>query len=144
MLYFKYNALWIVINFLVFWFICLNSCIANFKNCPHYITGGRFLFLWWDFYHWGWFWLVVCCCSEVLISSFLHFYFFSGFRFQYSQIIVIFLFPKFSDSFLMWLFHVYRCLSFRYFYHHHNIFFHIKFHSYILSVYTYCLFQDFQ
>ena len=52
---------------------------------------------------------------------------------QYSQVLVIFLFSKYSDSFLIWQFYSYCYFSFSTFHNEHGIFFYANFHSYILT-----------
>ena len=96
------RALFIVINFLVFWFVCLNSSFVHFKNCLEYrtrwtvqelipsirfllqrlISRGFLVLLWYYF-------------PTFLFS-------FDGIRVQYSQVIVIFFFFKYFNAFLIW------------------------------------------
>ena len=54
---------------------------------------------------------------------------------EYSQVLVIFLFSKLSDSLLIWFFGYF---SFSPFHYEHGTLFSAKFHSYILAVYSYC------
>ena len=51
-------------------------------------------------------------------------------------------FSKRSDSFLICHFYSFRYLSFSTFHYEHGTFSNAKFHSYILSVYSYCLYQS--
>ena len=66
---------------------------------------------------------------------FFHLFFFDGVHFQYSQILVNFLC---SYAFLIWLFRSSNCFSLPTFHYQNSIFFGAKFHSYILTVYSYC------
>ena len=60
----------------------------------------RCLFLCWDFYHIFWFQIVFSISWETLLKNFLFFHSFDGVSFQYSQILVSFLFTGRSDFFL--------------------------------------------
>ena len=99
----RYKALSIVINFYVFWAICLSFSLVYFKNGPNYLTREttqlfialmRFLlqalvsrsFL-------------VRLSYFFLVFFFFHFYLFVDIRFQYHQIFVIFLFSIHPDFF---------------------------------------------
>ena len=101
------------INFFVLWSICQNSSFIDFKNGSEYfmreavynpfdeISATEF-----DFKK-------LSRSSEVTIFYFfLHFLFFDDVHFQYSQVIVIFLFSKPSDFFSIWNFYSFRYLSF--------------------------------
>ena len=103
------KALWIVIIFLVLWSICWSFSLVHFKNDREYLTKGiaqvcipleRFL-------------LQSLVSRNFLVrmgySFFFHLHLFDDVRFQYSQILVIFLF---SDSFLIWQFYSFRYFSF--------------------------------
>ena len=89
------KALWIDMNFLVLWSICLSSPFAYFKK-----NSLDVYYFWWDF------------CDYSLVSSsflvlrrnplkiFFHLSLFDDVRFQYSQVFVSFLFSEHSDFFL--------------------------------------------
>ena len=112
------KALCIIFNFLVLWFICLSSCpiqklsrISYKGDCPGVYPFDEI------------------SAVELGLEKFSHSYkaFFSnllfhlclfiGVHFQYSQVLVIFLFSKHSDSFLIWLFYSFHYLSFFIFYY---------------------------
>ena len=76
-------------------------------------------------------------------NFFFHIHLFDVVRFHYSQVLVSFVFSKSSFSFLIWQFRSLRNLSFSAS-HLNRIFFSIKFHSYILTVYSYCLYESLQ
>ena len=69
---------------------------------------------------------------------------FDGVRFQYSQVLAIFLFSKRSDFFLVWQFYSFCYSSFSPFHYEHGTFFYFKFYFFILAVYSYCLYQCLQ
>ena len=84
----------------------------------------------------------LCRSPEVFFSYFFfHLHFFDGVHFQYSQVLVIFLLSKCSNAFLIWLFYSFHCLTFPIFHYEYGTFSYVKFHSYILAVYSYCLYQ---
>ena len=62
----------------------------------------RCLSFWCDFCCNTCFWEVLSIFWGTRFKSFFHFRLFDGVRFQYSQVLVIFLPFKYSDSFLMW------------------------------------------
>ena len=61
--------------------------------------------------------------------------------FQYSQGLEIFLLSKGSNAFMIWLLYSFHCLSVSALYDLHSTFLDFKFHSSILIVYSYCLYQ---
>ena len=135
-----YALLWV---FLVLWSICWSS-LFHFKNGPKdfsswtvrvFISLMRFLL-----------YSLVSSSFFVLLRytfwlDFLHFCLFDGFRFQYSEVLVSFLFSKCSDYFLIWSFYFFRRLPFSAFHNLHNVFFFLKFHPYIVIVYPHCLYS---
>ena len=76
---------------------------------------------------------------EVPFYFFFHLRLFDGIGFKYSQVLVIFLFFKCSDSFLIWQFYSFHYLSFPIFHYEPG-----KFHFYTLVVYSYRKYQSFQ
>ena len=82
--------------------------------------------------------LVSRSSSEVLFSYFFFYLcLFDCVCFQYSQVRVIFLLSKYSDSFLISQFYSFCCFSLSTFHYQHGTFFQARFHSYILAVYSY-------
>ena len=94
------KAVCMVISFLVLRFICLSSSLVHFKNGPESLTREtvqvfirlmKFLLCS----------LVLSCfprSPEILFCYFFfHFHFFEGVRFQYSQVLVSYLFSKRFD-----------------------------------------------
>ena len=67
--------------------------------------------------------------------NFFHLRLFVSVHFQYSQRLVTFFFSERSDF-------SFRYFSFSTFHYEHGTFFNAKFHSYILIVYSYCLYQS--
>ena len=131
------------LSFLVIWSICLISASVHFNNSPKYLTKGKtYVFI-----------PLMRFLLQSLLSrsfldhlrySFLIFFFLLrllyGVRFQYSQVLVIFLFSKLSDSFLIRLFSFFRHVSFSTSYYEPGIFFYAKFHSYfLLYIFIICL-----
>ena len=114
------EALCIVINFLVLWFICLSSFLIHLKNGTKYPTRGttqlfiplmRFL-------------LQRLALRSFLIRlrySFLSFLF-DGVRLQYSQVIGIFFFCKSTDASLIRKFYYFCCFSFPTFHYEQGTF----------------------
>ena len=83
--------------------------------------------------------------SEVLFSYFFfHLHLFDGAHFQYFQVLVVFLFSNRSNISLIWQFNSFHCFSFSTFSFEHGIFSIANFYSYMLVVYSYCLYQNFQ
>ena len=139
------NAVCIVINFLVLWYICLRISLVHFKNCLDYLkreTAHLFIPLTRFLQVFG---FKKCSRSpEILFSYFFfHFRLFDCIHFQYSQVLVIFLFSQSFDSFFIWKFYSFRCTSFPTFHYKNITFFNVQFHSYILVVYSYHLYQAF-
>ena len=111
-----------VLFFVGFFFFCFFLFVISFCFC--------FCFFFWLLFFFFFF------------AFFFHLSLFRGFYFQYSYVLVIFLLFKCSDSFLIWLFFSFRCLSFSTFPYEQGTFFNVKFSSYILNVYSYCLYQN--
>ena len=94
---------------LLFPFLHTYSLSMSFLGCKvlciniNIFQGGlpRCLSSWWDFCCRAWFWEVF---PFVWATLFCHLYLFDGDCFQYFQVLVIFLFSKHSDSFLISLF----------------------------------------
>ena len=80
--------------------------------------------------------------------SFFFFFFrfclFDAVRFQYSQVLVVFLLSKCSDAFLIREFYSSRYFSFPTVHYQHDTLFNDKLYSYNLAVYFYWLYQGFQ
>ena len=107
--------------------------LVHFKNGPEYLTRGTaqvFISL------------IRFLLQRLFSRSFLvylRYTFFSfnlglfdGVRFQYFQVLVIFLFSKRSDSFLFCQFYSFCCLSFSASHYKHVTFFYAKFHPLLL------------
>ena len=100
----------------------------------------RFLSLWWDFCSKAWFrdiflivWYILFLCFSFISTCLM-------ICTSNIPIFVILLFPKCFDSFLILQSCSFRYLSFSAFHYKHGIFFYATFHSYILAVYSYCLY----
>ena len=141
------KTLGIVISFHVLWSICWSFPFVHFKNGPVYLTieysPGVYLFeeisaadlSFGKLPH----------SSKLLFSNiFFHFCLFDGVHFQNSQVLVIFVFSKGSDFFMIWQFYSFRCLSLYTFAFEDGTFSYVRFHSYILTVYSYWFHQDLQ
>ena len=139
------KALSIVINFFILWSICLRSFLVHFKNGLEYLTRGTaHVFIQ----------LMRVLLQSLVSRTFLifcdtHFFFFFFYlllfddvRFQYFQIIIIFLFIQLFDSCLIWQLCSFIYLFFSTFHYKHGPFFKAKFHSHILAVYSYSLYQS--
>ena len=142
---YRCKALCIVINFLVLWSICLSSLFVYFKNDFEYLkrcTARLFIplmrFLLQSMVSRSVHILQRC---PLLFLFPLHPRLFDGVSLYYPQILVTFLLSKRSNAFLIWQFYFFRCFSFSHFFYEHGTFFNAKFHSYILVVYSYCLYQ---
>ena len=97
MLSLGYKAKCIIINLFVLRSIYLSSSLFSFKNVPNTLLGEMpgCLFLWWDFSCRDWFpdvFLFVCGTVIFFFFSFLPVWF------QYSQVVIVYLF---SPSFLI-------------------------------------------
>ena len=125
------KVFYIIINFLILWSICLSSSLVHFKNGPKYLTKGDNP----GFYSFH----EISAAAELSFKKFFHllevllsyFFFlnsFDGVCFQYSWF----------GSFIPCYF------SFHTFHYKHRTFFNAKFHSYILAVHSYCLYQSLQ
>ena len=80
-----------------------------------YLTRGtlRCLSVWWDSCNRTWFWEVFSFVWDILFLFFFsHLHLFDGVRFQYSHVLVSFLFSERSDFFLIWLFFSFCYLTF--------------------------------
>ena len=104
----------IVINFLVLLSICLSTSLVYFMNGPEYLTmnnSGVHLF---DKIFTAELGLQKFSrFFEILFSYFFfHHHLFDGVRFQYSQVLVVFLFSKRSDTFLISLLYTFCYVSF--------------------------------
>ena len=134
----------IVINFVVLWSICLSFSIVHFKNGPEYLTreSAQMIIPLMKFLLQS---LVSRSFLVLLRYSFpiffLHFILFVGVCFQYSQGLEIFLLSLCCHAFLIWSFYSFCCFSFPIFHYEHGTFFNAKCHSYILTVYSYCMYQ---
>ena len=135
-----YKALCIIINILVLWSICLPLSIFGMVQGILERGSPRSLSIWRVFCRRFWFWEVLSFIGSTLLLFFFHLRSFDGVHFQYSQVFVFFLFSKRSDSFLIWHFYSFRYFPFSIFHYVHGTFFYAGFHSYILSVYSYCLY----
>ena len=126
----------IVISFPVVFSICWNSFLVHFKNGSEYLTRETAMVSipLMRFCCWAWF-----RDFFFSFSFFLHLYFFNGICFQYHQLLVIFLFFERSDSFLICQFYSFCCFSFV-----ASHYFHVKFHSNILNLYSYYVHQSLQ
>ena len=72
-----------------------------------------------------------------LFSNFsFHLCLLDGVHFQYFLVLIIFLFFKHSDSFLIWLLYSLCCFFFATFHYDYGSFFNVKFHSCALVVYS--------
>ena len=130
----------IVIDFLVFYYISLNSSLVPLKNRPEYLTrsASQVIYLF-DEISAG------ELASEKLSCSFLiHFAYFSVVpaffyvvHLQCSRELVIFFFPLYSNSFLVWPVYPVRCFPFSLW---ASGFFNAKFNPYILAVYSNCFY----
>ena len=130
--------------FFYLWSIYLTFSLVHFKNDLEYLTRGtgqefiplvRFRLAEIGFEK------LSHSYKELFSYFFFHHYWFDGINFQYSQVLVIFLSSKCFDFFLIWLFYLFPCLSF-FASHQHCTFFYAIFHSFILAVYSYCLYQS--
>ena len=108
------KTLCIIINFIVLWSICLSSSHVKFRNGPNILQGllPRCLFLWWDFCCWAWLTEVFSFDWSILWLFFFHFCLFDYVCFQYSLVLIIFLFSNCFNSFSIWQFYSFRYLSF--------------------------------
>ena len=80
--------------------------------------------------------LVLLRYSFFFLFFYLHLL--DGVHFQYSQVLVIILFSERSDFFFFFLyFYSFRHLSFPASHYQHGIFFHAKFHPYILTIFRF-------
>ena len=102
----------------------------------------RCLTLWWDSSCKIWFREVFSFVWDTLKNFFFNLHLFDGVRFLFSQVLVIFLFFERSDSFLTWQFYSFCYLSFSASPYEHDTFFYTEFHSSILTLYSYCLYQS--
>ena len=119
--------------FLFFWHICLSFFLVHFKNCPDYLTTVTAHILSFD---------------EVSATAFNYQKFPCSFFFSlvwwYPLLIFLstFLLPAF------WFFHnfgsSFPTVIFSTIHFEHGSFFNAKFHSYIMDVYSYCLYQSIQ
>ena len=110
-----YNALCMVISFLVLWSICLSSSLVYFKSGPEYLmritarvsiplirflrhsfVSSSFLFL----------------LRYSFLIFFFHLHLFDGVSFKDAQVFVRFLFSESSNLVLIWQFHSVRQVSF--------------------------------
>ena len=80
--------------------------------------------------------------SFLFILFFFHLCLFCKIRFQYSQLLVIFILSKRSDVFLIWQLWSFFYFCFPTFHYRHGTFFNAKLHSYTLVVLSYCLNQS--
>ena len=112
--------MYIVINIFVLRSICLSSSLVHFEDGPDILQDG-----------------LPRCWFDPLDESST-----AGLGFEklsHSSEVVFFLLLKRPNAFQIW-----QLSSFRYFSYEQGIYFSAKFHSYILTVYFYCLYQDFQ
>ena len=138
------KALWMVINFLVFWIISLSSFLAPFKNGPEYLTTGTVLI----------FIPLLRFLLQSLVSSsflvllryyFLHFPFISDGSMVFASGIPKYLLFSVSPTILIlsWFDHsIHPLFLFSISHYEPGTFFDAKFHSYILFVYPYGLYRD--
>ena len=131
-----YNALCIVINFLIFWSICLISFFVHLRNSPEYTTGSTaqvfiplFRFLKHSRSSWG-----------LSFHFFFHLHLFNGVL-RTCSISFLQVSWRILDFVVLFL----PLIFFSHFSHfQHGSHFSAKVHSYILTVYSYCLYQGLQ
>ena len=132
------NTSCMVISFLVLSSICLSSSLVHFKKSPKYLTRSTAQFL---------ISVIRFRQDSFVSSSFLVLlrYFFQNFffhlhlldvNFQDAQVFLGYLFSERSNLVLIRYFHFLSQMSFDNFHYLHGIFFYIKFHSYVLKVYS--------
>ena len=135
------NALCIVISFLVLWSILLNYSLVHFKKSPEYLTRGTaqvFISLTRFLQH--------SFVSNCFFSSpeifFLNFFFrlhlFDSLCLQDFQVFVGFLFSERSN--LTWFGLLITWVRYRLPLFFTNTFFYTKFHSYVMTVYSNCVY----
>ena len=123
------RSLFCIVFFFAFCSICLSSTLVHYKNSPDWDCSGVFR------------------SDEFSRSSrqffcyfFFHLCLFDDFHSQYFLVLAIFLFSKRSNSFLIRQFYFFSVLF--PFYYEHGAFFYVKFHFYILVLYSCCLYQN--
>ena len=107
------KALRLVINFLVFWSICLTFSLIHFKVLS--ILQGAHpmcLSLWWVSCYRACFQDVFLFIWDTLFYFFFHLHLFNSVCFQTSQVLVSFLFSECSTFFLIWQFYSFCYLPF--------------------------------
>ena len=109
------KTLCIAISFLLFWSIYWSSSLVHFKNGPEYLTRcwePECLFLSWNSCDRVWFWEVISLIWKLFFKFFPHLHLFEGVYFDYSEVLVNFLFSErfdfswFRTSILLFVFHV--------------------------------------
>ena len=125
------KALCIVISFLVLWSICPSSSLVYIKYLTRGTTFGEIRTAELSFEKFS-------RLSTILVFFLFYHCLFYTVRFQYSPVLVIFLFSKRSDIFLIWPFYSFRYLSFPTSHDSHDIFCQIPFlyHDYILLLFV--------
>ena len=130
---------------LFFLSICLSSYHVHLRMFLSILQEEQLwcLFLSWDFMRFlqqslisGGFLVLLRYSFLIFLSSL-----FDGVRFQYCQVLVIFLLSKQSDASLIKQFYSFPCLFSPTFHFQYGTIFNAKSHSYVLAVYSYCLYQ---
>ena len=123
------KALCFIINFLVFWTICLYLSLVNFKNDPKYLTRTAQVF----------FLLMKFLLQSFILRSFLvhlrHSFLIFSFILAYLMVSVFSISKYLEFSFSPSILNLPYLFFFLFSHYQHSTFFYTKFHSYILAVY---------
>ena len=139
------EALCIIISFLVIYSICLSLPSSISKTISSILLGGHKpgFYLFDEISAADLFWEALLFICDIIFFFFFHLCLFDYVHFQYSQVFVIFFFPKCSDSFLIWQFYSFNYLSCSISHIEHGTFWYGRFYPYILTSFSYCLYHSY-